>query len=44
MAGLRPFRRGVSPSVCLGEVAACVRLVELNLACPYVFDLFGNYN
>jgi hypothetical protein len=32
----------VSACVPLGEVAVCVYLVELNLACPQVFDLFGN--
>jgi hypothetical protein len=32
----------VSACVRLGEVAICVCLVELNQACPQVFDLFAN--
>jgi hypothetical protein len=33
----------VSVCVRLGEVDICVCLVELNLACPQVFDLFANW-
>jgi hypothetical protein len=32
----------VSACVRSDEVAICIYLVELNLACPQVFDLFAN--